>query len=382
MINDRSYRNLVLAITTALILTVVFLYAFYQARLLLRPVLAGLLVSYILYPIVKMGRQISIPKGITIMVIFIAMIGGLVFIVSSLVPAVVNEFSAFRQPEEAGEAASRVASSKLKPMADQVGAFLVRVGILHEQPNSTDMIRKVTDVITTQFAEVVTWFTKRGFEGGKFLMVFFFVMVFGLVDGDKFHKGMVQLIPNAYFEPGVFMLRKTVDMWGYYLRGLIVENLIMFVVSFILLLGLKVFTDLSFLMALAIAAIIAFTNVIRIIGPIIGAVVGLILVLSQDVVDFRLVFGIMGVAVIVQLLDSVVILPLVMKDQVNIHPVVCLLGIFLGGVIGGVVGMILAVPFIGGAKVIIQVAMGDMKRFDMHADAVPDYLADSRVSNL
>ena len=214
-----------------------------------------------------------------------------------------------------------------------------------------------------------------------------------LLDGDKFYKGLLSLIPNTYIEPGIFMLRKTIDMWGYYLRGLIVENLIMFFVSFLLLLILKVFVEISFIMALSIAVIIAVTNVVRIVGPALGACIGVILVLAsldvgavEDVEAARrnlmqTSFGVLCIVAFVQLLDSVVILPLVMRDQVNIHPVICLLGIFLGGVIGGIVGMILAVPFIAGAKVIYRVLTVEMKRFDMHAGAVPSYLSTDIISS-
>jgi predicted PurR-regulated permease PerM len=180
-------------------------------------------------------------------------------------------------------------------------------------------------------------------------------------------------------------------MWGYYLRGLIVENLIMFFVSFVLLLILKIFVEVTFIMALSIALIIAVTNVVRIVGPAFGACVGVILVLAsldvsavEDVEAARrnlmhASFGVLCIVAFVQLLDSVVILPLVMRDQVNIHPVICLLGIFLGGVIGGIVGMVLAVPFIAGAKVIYRVLTVEMKRFDMHAGAVPSYLSTDMV---
>lgn len=429
MTGDQQLRNLTIAIATGLVLAILFLSVLYGARLLIRPVLAGLLVAHILYPVVKLARQAGVPKWITIVVIFLPMVSGCVFVVSSLVPAIAEEIVAFKGSQEGvGEAqpgqsaekplvgtlpddglpggsvpeerpvkrqpiGSDVARSNLIYIGEQIYKTLERFGLVQATETHTEMIELVTGYITEMFTDLVAWLGSVAPEGGQFLLLFFFVLIFALLDGDKFYKGLLSLIPNTYIEPGIFMLRKTIDMWGYYLRGLIVENLIMFFVTFVLLLILKIFVEISFIMALSIALIVAVTNVVRIVGPAFGACVGVILVLAsldvgavEDVEAARrnlmhASFGVLCIVAFVQLLDSVVILPLVMRDQVNIHPVICLLGIFLGGVMGGIVGMVLAVPFIAGAKVIYRVLTVEMKRFDMHAGAVPSYLSRDLISS-
>ena len=429
MTGDQQLRNLTIAIATGLVLAILFLSVLYGARLLIRPVLAGLLVAHILYPVVKLARQAGVPKWITIVVIFLPMVSGCVFVVSSLVPAIAEEIVAFKGSQEGvGEAqpgqsaekplvgtlpddglpggsvpeerpvkrqpiGSDVARSNLIYIGEQIYKTLERFGLVQATETHTEMIELVTGYITEMFTDLVAWLGSVAPEGGQFLLLFFFVLIFALLDGDKFYKGLLSLIPNTYIEPGIFMLRKTIDMWGYYLRGLIVENLIMFFVTFVLLLILKIFVEISFIMALSIALIVAVTNVVRIVGPAFGACVGVILVLAsldvgavEDVEAARrnlmhASFGVLCIVAFVQLLDSVVILPLVMRDQVNIHPVICLLGIFLGGVMGGIVGMVVAVPFIAGAKVIYRVLTVEMKRFDMHAGAVPSYLSTDIVSS-
>ena len=429
MTGNQQLRNLTIAITTGIVLAVLSLSVLYGARLLIRPVLAGLLVAHILYPVVKMARQAGVPKWITIVVIFLPMVSGCVFVVSSLVPAIAEEIVAFKgsqegmveqqpglltekglvgtllddsapngkvleeKPVKRQPIGSDVARSNLVYIGEQIYKTLERFGLVQATETHTEMIELVTGYITELFTDLVAWLGSVAPEGGQFLLLFFFVLIFALLDGDKFYRGLLSLIPNTYIEPGIFMLRKTIDMWGYYLRGLIVENMIMFFVSFALLLILKIFVEITFIMALSIALIIAVTNIVRIVGPALGACIGVILVLAsldvgavEDVEAARrnlmqASFGVLCIVAFVQLLDSVVILPLVMRDQVNIHPVICLLGIFLGGVIGGIVGMILAVPFIAGAKVIYRVLTVEMKRFDMHAGAVPSYLSTNIVSS-
>ena len=92
--------------------------------------------------------------------------------------------------------------------------------------------------------------------------------------------------------------------------------------------------------------------------------------------DMSIMLGIVIVVIIVQLLDNVLILPMVMRDQVNIHPVVCLLGVLMGGLLAGVLGMILAIPVIGGIKVVFRVLSVEMKRFVEPGDDHGDYTAE------
>ena len=75
--------------------------------------------------------------------------------------------------------------------------------------------------------------------------------------------------------------------------------------------------------------------------------------------------GVAIVAIVTQILDNMLVLPLVMREQVQIHPVICLLGVLTGGIIGGVLGMILAIPAIGGIKVIWRVFTIEMKKFNL-----------------
>ena len=62
-----------------------------------------------------------------------------------------------------------------------------------------------------------------------------------------------------------------------------------------------------------------------------------------------------------QILDNALILPLVMQGQINVHPVLCLLGVLAGNILGGVLGMIIAIPVIGCVQIIYRVTTVEMK---------------------
>jgi predicted PurR-regulated permease PerM len=355
MKEDKFYRNLLVVIITIITISVI-----YQARSLLTSVFSALLVAYILYPIMNAASRIGIPRGMTILMIFVTIIGAIIYIGSTLIPAVKYEVTVLSNPDKYKEEAQ----SKLVEIGQKFSKQLQHFGIIQVEWKDEEIIQESSEWIAEQSTFLLKSFGGIATKTGQFLMIFFFVLVFGLLDGDRFYKTAVQLMPNSFFEPGVYILKKTTDLLGHYLRGLVVENLILGIVSFVLLLILSFFSKLPFVLALVIAMIIAITNVIRIIGPIIGAVVGILLVLITST-DFVAIGGILAIAIVVQLLDNVLILPLVMKEQVKIHPVWCVLGVLTGGILAGALGMMLAIPVIGSVKVIYRILSIEMKKFNM-----------------
>ncbi|MFT5130363.1 MAG: putative PurR-regulated permease PerM [Rhodothermales bacterium] len=460
---DRFYRHFFFAL-----IAVVAIIILYQARSLLTPVLTGLLVAYILYPVITFATKVGIRKGFAIFVLFVGISLGLFYSAVILIPAVHQQVKAlvvgffeFIPPADLPESAQGESGSILEvagediSVADSVTPFEGSVdassptspALAAAPPVTTpaavpSLLADVTDGIVDDsvgvaagplsawqqrvidspiVAKIVSfsatlhqhgivkqplqprqiiatlsgwvgaglllpavqqWDTVVASIGGvakdavQFLLIALMVLIFALLDGPKINKGAMQLIPNSIYEPGAFILRKTTDMFGYYLRGLIVENLIMGIISLLMLVVVCFISELTFVMALVIALIIGLTNVIRIIGPFVGAGVGLLLVLVTST-DPVAMLGILIVVSIVQLIDSLVILPLVMKEQVQIHPVFCVLGILVGGAIGGVMGMILAIPVMGGIKVAYRILSVEMKKFNMDPEPVADYAAEA-----
>lgn len=360
MKSDKLYRNIFVILLTIAVISVI-----YQVRLLLTPVFSALLVAYILYPILVAASRIGIPKGVTILFIFIAFLGGLIYIGSTLIPAIKHEVKVLAYPDLYKDEAQ----SKLVNVGKDMSSQLERLGLIKMKWEDQKIINEISEWIAEQSTFLLKSIGEVAKETGQFMMIFFFVLVFALLDGDKFYKSILAFIPNSIFEPGIFILRKTTDLLGYYLRGIVIENVILGFISFFLLVILSFFSSLTFVLALAIAVIIAITNVIRIVGPFIGAIIGILLVLISSA-DFVAMAGIITIVIIVQLLDNILILPIVMKEQVKIHPVFCVLGVIMGGILAGVLGMMLAIPFIGSIKGIYRILSVELKKFNMDPEPV------------
>ena len=58
--------------------------------------------------------------------------------------------------------------------------------------------------------------------------------------------------------------------------------------------------------------------------------------------------------IIVQQLDSHLIMPKLMGSIINVHPVAIILGVLVGGHLYGIVGMMVAVPLLAVLQVILK----------------------------
>lgn len=134
--------------------------------------------------------------------------------------------------------------------------------------------------------------------------------------------------------------RKFIDSIEYQLGGWVRGQLVlMLVIGFVTYIGL---TLLGIPYALPLALIAGLLEIVPNIGPTIASIPAII---------FGFLYGgpIVGAAtivfyVIIQQLENNLIVPKIMKDSVDVNPLVAIVTILIGLKLGGVVGALLAVP--------------------------------------
>lgn len=327
---------------------------------LLPPIVLGLLLGYVLYPVIRLLDRIGLPKGIGVLLIFIAASWAIIYSVYTGLPLVRSEIELITgdQNPAAGE-------SRIYGIIDETSSQLFRYGLIAEHLDAGEVIGQLKILLKEQSAKFIDSLGGGvAAQAGQFVMIFLFVFTYALLDGHKLNRTITGFIPNALFEPGTLMLRRTTELFGAYLRGLVIENFLLGMAAFLMLLVLGLFTSLSVTLCALIALAIAVTNVVRIVGPFVGIAIGVVLILVSDP-DLIAVFGVVAIGLVIQLLDNVLVLPLVMKEQVDVHPVVSLLSVIVGGSIGGILGMIIAIPVAGAIKIVFHIVTVEQKRFQL-----------------
>ncbi len=105
--------------------------------------------------------------------------------------------------------------------------------------------------------------------------------------------------------------------------------------------------------AILLSILAALLSIIPYIGNIIGAAFPLLMGLAQGG-DFGLLLGVLLVFLIVQAIENYILEPYIVGTEVNIHPFFTILVIIMGEAIWGISGMILAIPFLGILKIIMD----------------------------
>jgi predicted PurR-regulated permease PerM len=114
--------------------------------------------------------------------------------------------------------------------------------------------------------------------------------------------------------------------------------------------------------SLLIGIFAGLANLIPYVGPIAGASLAVIVV-SLTTADLTKVVVVLVAFLLIKILDDVVIQPITVGRSVQMHPLLVLMVIVIGGHYFGVLGMLLAVPVAGFCKVGYQAGSKLLRKY-------------------
>ena len=134
-------------------------------------------------------------------------------------------------------------------------------------------------------------------------------------------------------------------MLSAYVRGQLTLSVLMAMVTFLGMVAL----DIPY--PLVIGLLAGVMELVPVLGPIIGAIPPALLGLLQS---SHVMAQVIVFYIIVQQLDSHLIMPKVMGHVINVHPVAIIAGVLIGGHLFGILGMMIAVPVLAVLQVVIR----------------------------
>ncbi len=195
-----------------------------------------------------------------------------------------------------------------------------------------------------------SWFMSNSAGlAGDILTALFIVPILSfalLNEGPMIRKSFFQLIPNRFFESFFLVTTDITTAISDYLRAKLVEAG---------LVGLMCGVGLAIVGApyAAVLAIVGgVTNILPYIGPVLGAVPGILVVAFGDGTS-HLIVPVILIYVIANVVDNVLIFPVIVAKLVNLHPLILIAVVFVGQQYYGLVGMLIATPIAAAIKVIL-----------------------------
>ncbi len=290
----------------------------------------AMILSYILDPLVNRMQSAGINRTWAITLTLSALILILVWISTNIIPIIANEMV-----ELAGQLNIQNIQSITKRIEIRITQNLTFLpeGFLTE--NLTTILQELFDIgeLPTALSNIIGIFTNIF---SAFLVIPFATFFF-LKDGSKIRRDMLQLVPNKYFETTLSLIDKIETRLGIYFRSVLLQSLIVAVTSWI---GLSI---IGLNNALSVGIAVGLANTIPYFGPIIGYILSIIVSIIE-VGDFTLVLPCIIAILFVQILDNVVLQPLIFSRSADIHPVAILFIILIGAETAGILGMLIAIP--------------------------------------
>lgn len=297
----------------------------------LAPVMAAVVIAFVLDAVVKLVRNMGLGESPSIYLVYLAFLGVFFYSLIVFIPNLVGQITLLFE-----EFPNMINKSQklLLSLPDKYPEYLTKEHIdrvihsITQTPELRNFGRNAISVSLSKIPSLVAWLVYLVLVP---IMAFFF-----LKDAKSITKYFAKFFPS-----NPTLLLKVREQFllqmGNYLRGKVVEMLIVGLVTYTALwmLGLPYSMVLS--VAVGLSVFIPYVGAIAVTLPVV--IVGLVhWGLTKDWL------WMFGIYTIIQVLDGYVLVPLIFKEAVDLHPLATLIAIIVFGSIFGLWGVFFAIP--------------------------------------
>ncbi len=321
-------------ITTGTIIKTLLILGIIGLAIMLQDVIILVLLAFILAtalgPIINRIQKKGIPRTLSILTVYVGVGFAVYLLFRAIVPTIVEQLN--------------VLSSNRQFYIDQINSIFSRTPI-EVQDSSREFLSelpgRIKDISLSGFLN-----SALGIFTGLFGFLAVLVMTFYfLVDKDGLEKALVFYMPDAYKKRGLRVFRKIARNMSLWFRG---QLLLSFIIGLITYIGLLV---IGVEFALTLAVIAAFTELIPVLGPVLGAIPALLIATVDDPIKGLYV---LALYVVVQLVEGHFLVPQIMKKSLGLSPAFIIISILIGARLFGILGIILAIPVASALSVIVE----------------------------
>ncbi|HOO38643.1 MAG TPA: AI-2E family transporter [Deltaproteobacteria bacterium] len=296
---------------------------------MLLPVLVAIVIAYLLDGIVMWLEHFRIPRGASVVIVFLLFIALLAVLIVVLLPLISRQIGQFVQ-----ELPSMVAKGQMELMRlpDKYPGFI-----------SQERIRQMLMLIGSEFTQLGQHILSISMSSVKglisvlvYLILVPFLVFFFLKDKAMIFAWIKNLLPR---ERGLAKVvwNEVNQQISNYIRGKIWEIIIVWGVSYL------TFTFIGLRFTIILSLFVGLSVLI----PYIGAAV---MVLPISLIAFfqwgpsaHFLYTVIAYGII-QALDGNLLAPLLLSEVVNLHPVAIIVAVLVFGGIWGIWGLVFAIP--------------------------------------
>lgn len=327
-----------LNISTSTIFKVIFIILCFVLLYLIKDVLIILFMAIIIAsavgPFANWLEQRKIPRLLGVLVLYLALFGLLVFLLSLVVPFISLEIGQLTQalPKFISNLSGALEKAQQTTTTHYFDFF-------SEIQNLLDSFSQFLQISAGSALNLVV-----NVFGGVISFIAVIVISFYLSVMKQGTAGFIRsVLPTKYEEYVLSLWKRAEHKVGRWLQGQLLLALSV---------GLFVFIGLSLLnvkYALLLGIVAMIFEIVPIVGPVVSAIPGVILAFAQSPV---LGVWVLVFYVAVQQIEAHVLTPLILGKTLGLNPVTVIIALLIGGTLAGIIGILLSVPV---AVVIVEI---------------------------
>lgn len=361
--------------TVLLILLVTAVFAVWLSRNVISWMVIAGIISYLLSPIVDLAARIRIPRTIATIIVFMLVLVTLVLLPILLAPILIEQLRQLSAFDVSGTAISLFDwfTHSLRNVPDKVTllGFEVASGEMFKQletnltqftfvPTVTEALGYIQQLISTATGIVSSTAIFSVAVVGSIVqallatIVTFFLSLYLTKDLPLIRAYVENLFPPSYQPELRQVFQRMGAIWASFFRGQIVLCITVGTVTWLALrlVGMPG--------ALILGILAGMLEIIPNVGPTLSMIPAIIVALIQgstalDVYGIsNLGFALIIVAIyfVIQQLENSILVPRVIGNSVNLHPVVVICGVAVGLNVAGILGAFLAAPVLASLRVL------------------------------
>ncbi len=328
---------------------------------LVKPLLYGLIIAYLLDPIArfyqakifKNAKKQTVARKLSVVLAVITFLVVLVLLVVAVIPPLIRSISSL--VNQITEFASTLSNGYA--ITDALGIHIPNISA-----QSGSAGNDITSAVQTIFGFLSNYLEGIAGASASFgsgvanAAIAFILAIYYMMDKERLQKGAKKFFLMLFKEKkyaGIRNLAKKADsILLNYIKGNLLEAFIVGATNGVLMAIFRM------PYVLLVSVIVGVTNLAPTFGPIVGAALGALFLVLEDPVS-ALIFLIF--TVVIQTVDGYILKPKMFGDSFGVSSLLILISIILGGRLLGVPGILLAIPF---AAILQFMADGAWKEYN------------------
>lgn len=229
--------------------------------------------------------------------------------------------------------------------------------VLDQAMNLAEPVLSQGTVYARQFASSTLQFVTT--------LVFVFIISAYLANEIPQLGGYVNRLayPAGYQQDAERLMRDFGSIWNSYLRGQVILGLVIFSMVSIAL------SILGVQNALGLGVVAGLLEFVPTLGPVVSAIIAMTVAFFQPanylgLESWQLALAVLAAMIIIQQIENNFLVPRIVGNALDLHPVLVLVGVLVGASLAGVLGAILAAPILASVKLLG--VYGWRKLFDLN----------------